>query len=322
MRPQHFLIEHHFKDFDEFGQTAQAWNLYISQLEKGRFEGDLLQIGTGKVHVSIGSFYPGTYQTGEPPRGLRTLGILSDPASHLIWRRKKIAANDVMVFPPGSELDAVSTGGRLGVFTLSFSEELLVEISRHLGYSGFEHLLSAKEVIAVKATAIAQLRQYLFQLCHFLQKNQTTLKSPAIQHELEYELPHKLLTVMSLSHERPAASNLRIRDKAIKRIEDYLEEFPKTRHTVGNLCRLANVSERTLEYAFQERYNMSPKAFLTAMRLNGVRRELKNPDRLTVSITDSAKRWGFWHMSQFAADYRRMFGELPSATRKRSRISE
>jgi AraC family ethanolamine operon transcriptional activator len=31
-------------------------------------------------------------------------------------------------------------------------------------------------------------------------------------------------------------------------------------------------------------------------------------------INEIANRWGFWHMSQFAADYRRFFGELPSET--------
>jgi hypothetical protein len=33
---------------------------------------------------------------------------------------------------------------------------------------------------------------------------------------------------------------------------------------------------------------------------------------------DVANRWGFWHMGQFAADYKRQFGELPSATLKRA----
>ncbi|MCK5375915.1 MAG: helix-turn-helix domain-containing protein, partial [Acidobacteria bacterium] len=31
-------------------------------------------------------------------------------------------------------------------------------------------------------------------------------------------------------------------------------------------------------------------------------------------VTDVANNWGFWHMGQFAADYRKMFGELPSQT--------
>ena len=33
---------------------------------------------------------------------------------------------------------------------------------------------------------------------------------------------------------------------------------------------------------------------------------------------DIAAACGFWHMSKFAADYRRNFGELPSATLRRA----
>jgi AraC family ethanolamine operon transcriptional activator len=51
-----------------------------------------------------------------------------------------------------------------------------------------------------------------------------------------------------------------------------------------------------------------------ALRLNGVRRDLRRADPAATRITDLAIKWGFWHMSQFAADYRSFFGELPSNT--------
>jgi AraC family ethanolamine operon transcriptional activator len=35
-----------------------------------------------------------------------------------------------------------------------------------------------------------------------------------------------------------------------------------------------------------------------------------------VTIQDIASHWGFWHLSQFAQDYKKLFGELPSATLK------
>jgi len=37
-------------------------------------------------------------------------------------------------------------------------------------------------------------------------------------------------------------------------------------------------------------------------------------------VADVANRHGFWHMGQFAKDYRKTFGELPSETLKRSRV--
>jgi AraC-like DNA-binding protein len=51
--------------------------------------------------------------------------------------------------------------------------------------------------------------------------------------------------------------------------------------------------------------------------LNGVHRDLKNADSAPTKITDVAIHWGFWHMSQFAIDYQRFFGELPSQTMNR-----
>jgi AraC family ethanolamine operon transcriptional activator len=319
MQLEYFFAAHHFRDFDEFAQTTHAWNLNIRQLERGSFKGDLLQFGTGDVQAAHAAFQPGTFQQGEPPQGLRTLCILSDPSSHLIWRRKSISANTVMAFPPGAELDAVSIGGELGVFTLSFSDELLECISTLLGYLDLEQLLNGEDVITVIPQVVTELRRFLHRICRELQKNPAKLETPPMRYELEFELPRKFLSAFSCSREKMPKPNIRMRDLALRRIEDYLEEFPNNPHTVRDLCRVANVSERTLQYAFRERFGMPPKSLLLALRLNGMRRELKNPDTMSTTITDLATRWGFWHMSQFAADYRQLFGELPSATRKNSR---
>ncbi|MBL8451298.1 MAG: helix-turn-helix domain-containing protein, partial [Zoogloea sp.] len=59
---------------------------------------------------------------------------------------------------------------------------------------------------------------------------------------------------------------------------------------------------------------LNPVSFLRAMRLNGVRRALRKADGVHESVADVAARWGFWHLSHFAADYKAMFGELHSET--------
>lgn len=317
MQPEHYLIRHHFRDFDEFAQTTRAWNLNIRQLERGSFKGGLFQFGTGDVHVGCAAFQPGTYQQGAPPQGLRTLCILSDPTSHLIWRRKTIPANAVMAFPLGAELDAVSKGGRLEVLTLSFSDKLLAGISQAVGFLDLDKLLSGKDVVVVKPQAIIELRQFLHRVCRELTNDPAKLEIPSLRYELEFELPRKLLAALSCTREKMPKLLIRMRDLAIIRVEDYLEEFPNHPHTVSDICRVANVSERTLQYAFRERFGITPKSFLQALRLNGVHRDLKNADSALTKITDVAIHWGFWHMSQFAIDYQRFFGELPSETMNR-----
>jgi AraC family ethanolamine operon transcriptional activator len=82
--------------------------------------------------------------------------------------------------------------------------------------------------------------------------------------------------------------------------------------TPAVLCEMANISERTLQYAFRERFGISPAAFLKARRLAAVRRALQTADSSQTSVGDLASFYGFWHVGQFATDYRRMFGENPS----------
>ena len=84
--------------------------------------------------------------------------------------------------------------------------------------------------------------------------------------------------------------------------------------TVRELYQAAGVSGRTLEHAFLEHFGVTPKTYIQAYRLNGVRKLLKECDPDSTKIVDVANRWGFWHMGHFANDYRKLFGELPSET--------
>lgn len=79
-----------------------------------------------------------------------------------------------------------------------------------------------------------------------------------------------------------------------------------------DLCAELGVSDRTLRYAFRERFGIGPMAFFRALRLNAVRAALKGDS--TTPIASVANRYGFQHHGNFAADYRRAFGELPSRT--------
>ena len=68
--------------------------------------------------------------------------------------------------------------------------------------------------------------------------------------------------------------------------------------------------------AFLDKYSVTPKSYLQSLRLNDAYKILLQSDPETTKVTDVAISLGYWHMSQFAADYRRQFGELPSETLK------
>jgi AraC family ethanolamine operon transcriptional activator len=105
-----------------------------------------------------------------------------------------------------------------------------------------------------------------------------------------------------------------MRDRAVRRAVAYIEENAQEPIHLRDLCLITGASERTLRYGFLERYGVSPKAYLQAFRLNGVRKKLRRADPASTKVAEIANHWGFWHMGKFAADYRRLFGELPSET--------
>jgi len=135
--------------------------------------------------------------------------------------------------------------------------------------------------------------------------------------ELEFEIHSALVSALSsglnTDFQSPSPT---LRSRALRLALEYIEAKADLAPTVRDICSATESSYRTLNYAFLERFGIAPKQYLQAIRLDGVRRDLfkQGPHG---TVIDTANRWGFWHMGQFAADYRRQFAELPSETRKR-----
>ncbi|UCH73333.1 MAG: helix-turn-helix domain-containing protein [Rhodospirillales bacterium] len=109
-----------------------------------------------------------------------------------------------------------------------------------------------------------------------------------------------------------------VRAKSVKRAVDIMRDRLDEGVSIGWICAESGASWRTLTRGFRERFGIGPKAYFNRLRLCRVRSELLQ-GWAAASVADAANAWGFWHMGQFARDYRRMFGELPSETLKGAR---
>jgi AraC-like DNA-binding protein len=86
--------------------------------------------------------------------------------------------------------------------------------------------------------------------------------------------------------------------------------------SVSAVCGVLGVGERTLERAFQERLGLSPRAYERERRLRAAH-GLILTDGDSLSITDIAMSFSFWHLGRFAGAYAALFGCSPSETRRR-----
>lgn len=84
--------------------------------------------------------------------------------------------------------------------------------------------------------------------------------------------------------------------------------------TLTDIERAANLSARSLQVAFLERFGMSPRGWLTEQRLTRAFAEVQRsgPD---VSMAEIASRCGFTHHGRFAGLFKARFGLLPSQLR-------
>jgi AraC family ethanolamine operon transcriptional activator len=104
----------------------------------------------------------------------------------------------------------------------------------------------------------------------------------------------------------------------VRRAREVVLSHPDSPLQVQDLCQALQVSRRTLQDSFRAVLGINPVGYLRALRLDGARRDLMNGH----SVKDVTETWGFWHWSRFSQDYRRLFGELPSVTARRTGAAE
>lgn len=99
----------------------------------------------------------------------------------------------------------------------------------------------------------------------------------------------------------------------VRRALNLLEADPARAWTVGEIASACGVGRRTLQRQFRRFVGRVPMQFLRELRLERARQELLRASG-RASITSIATCSGFNHLGRFAAQYRKRYGESPSAT--------
>lgn len=312
-----FFLQQQFRDFDLFCESTRNWDLDYRQLDAGKFFGELLMFGDTTTLFTRAKTGRHLLQKGSSPTGLITFGLLADADISMSWRNLDIDGNQMFIFPPDGELHGI-THSDFDVYTLSFSEKTLDQTCHALELPDFKKLIGCNESFICNPAHISQLRKR-FQKFELDLVNCVSEANNSIHlQQLEEELCRYLIATLAESTAFIPKPIIRKRDRALKLAVNYIEESDMRISSVRKLCSISNVSERTLEYAFYERYKLSPKSFIKTHHLNKVRKTLRQADPCAAKIHAIAGRQGFWHMSQFAADYKRLFRELPSETLRKT----
>lgn len=302
----------------QFTEQVRDWNFVFTQLKPGKLtaDGAMLQldgISIGSIDISHTLLHQ-----GYAPRGMVAVLMPGAGSGDVFAHAQRLESGQCVTLSEGAYLEAVTHGRYMDVaFGFDMNEcrdqlDALNEGSIGVGQGA----IVAEPGRAWLDGMLARVDWLLSAVAEHPESLDDPLRRASLS---DY-----VLAAMAHFDSSPADVDSTTRmDRAGRRVAVRMaREFIHSRLSeplrLSELCRHAQLKIRSLEYGFREVTGLTPIAYIRSLRLNAVRRALlqQAPTRHR-SISEIAMDTGFWHLSQFARDYRLFFGETPTQTRRR-----
>jgi AraC family ethanolamine operon transcriptional activator len=151
----------------------------------------------------------------------------------------------------------------------------------------------------------------------FVEGRSKALIEEETAHGLEQQLIEALVKSLANGSAVAAAPATREHREVAFRFEALLQAEPERAFRTEEICAALGVSAQSLHLSCEEQLGMGPIEYARRRRMQLVHRSLRRGNCETASIANLARRYGFHGLGHFAADYRALYGELPSATLRR-----
>ena len=172
----------------------------------------------------------------------------------------------------------------------------------------------ATRLLRPSSSLFADIRRLHTKACGLARTRPDMLAHREVARALEHDLLHALVNALAGPEAGDDAARRRRRAAIMARLEKVLAADSDRQLSMAELCAGTGVPERALRLCCEEFLGLSPTAYVRLRRLNLVRGALLHSDSTTVTVSSVARRYGFSELGRFAAAYRAVFGESPSAT--------
>jgi AraC-like DNA-binding protein len=221
---------------------------------------------------------------------------------------------------PETETTFVTDGGWESITFLLRPLDILAHLTARQREGEF-HTPKGVEPLQVDAGSARGLFEWGMRLVDAALRQPTLFEEPGKERvAAQNELLEMLLETLRVAGDFESTRSDRTRQAqslVVRIAEDYAMAQSSDRLYVTDLCKVAAVSERRLEYAFKEIMGLTPVTYLARLRLHRVREALRAATQGSTTVSAEALNWGFWHFGEFSRAYKECFGELPSDTLRR-----
>ncbi|SDA49485.1 AraC family transcriptional regulator, ethanolamine operon transcriptional activator [Pseudomonas sp. NFACC15-1] len=302
-------------DIDEHARNMGGWQVCYDQLTPGRFDGELIEFRSDWMQLVRDRSNQALTKQGMAWEGAITFSVPLSADGPVFCSGHPIVEPSLLV-AHGHNLPELRTPQHLDLLGVAIDEQALEHVLERQG-SRFRITDLPKCYRLGNSTLPAELAALFDELEGGEQGRDSLLGYESIRRGLRDTVMLHILELVAPDEAPPLSPTARKR--MVDRAREYALAHVDEPLSILDLCNHIGASRRKLQYCFQETLGINPVAYLRALRLNAVRRELRNGDQ-GLGVQEVAARWGFWHLSRFSSDYRTLFGETPSHTLRRTHL--
>lgn len=305
-------------DIDEMATAFGGPNIDASQLSSGFFAGNLLQVQLEDIQCWQISWNQKIQLMGSMAPDTISLWIPLIENYRSIWNGFECSGQQVILNLNG-KIDYTHLESEIVACTVLSSQRLAQSIaSPHL--ETLKNLPLNYGLLTPDSIKLQLLRNHLEEIFSLAVSSPELLSRPHLNQMIIDNLFSSITELLLSCRFLPEKTDRSLtRTLKLKQAIEYIRENLHQPLSIQKISSEIGMSRRSLIYIFREVFGMGPMEYCKSCRLNAVRRQLKVADAKTDKVVEIAKRWGFHHMGHFSADYRAIFGELPSETLRRSR---
>lgn len=295
-----------FKDFHVHGASAPEWNQRYLQMSPGVMRSVLAEWSAPGVHVFRKWMSERVVQQGGLPRSQICFALLGgEPAGEMRVNGREFGGDDILVLRGADDFEFHRLAG-VELLSVTFEADRFLEFLDTPPMSRAQGRVASQAVLRADPEQLAALRRVIH--------GQLRGVKPCSEEDLIRSMGALLDGASKRPPERASSIAAARRVKASQEIA--LTESHTRLPRVEDLCLRLGTSRRTLQASFTRVTGTTPLAYLRNLRLNTVRRRLVTSPPGAPNISDAAIEAGFDHLSHFAGEYRALFGEVPSRTRR------
>ncbi|GGY43440.1 helix-turn-helix domain-containing protein [Pseudoduganella albidiflava] len=297
-------------DADDLARHLTGWEQVYDQITCGAFVGALDEWQLPGVQVFRERINQSVHQACRVREDALWFGLPLELEASRINGRKAGAAT-VMARPGGKAFELVTPRDH-DIYGIVVSRGLCEERARQLGCEEGLAGLDGAEILRVDPAARGACLRMLSALLDGAREGDGCDEASA--EATRHRVVDTLLRMLgATSIEAAALKSQQRRRGIVAKCRDYLYLHRDRAVSIPELCEHACVSRRTLQYCFEDVLGVSPVVYLRRLRLNAIRRMLRDEPPHARGIGRLAADWGIDNFSQFSSDYKKLFGKTPSA---------